>query len=171
MRFIINDEQKENAFVIDSDCLLKLDKKIQKGNEILDLCKIYIPKNFIYELSEKYISSLKNKYDLETIEFDEEDHELISDYLKKIYRDKNIKTNYLRRPESFKAPHLGECQAAAIAKKMKIPLVMMEKNNIHIFKRLKISVIHIKEFGLNILVEKEDQDTFLSSLWEKENIK
>jgi len=164
-------DSSTNGYVLDSDCLLKLEKKFEMGKKILNSCKIYAPKSFLYELGEKLLSALLENYNFELVELIDEDHERIGIFIKKIYHNKDLMKKYIRNPNSFKAPHLGECQCAAIAKRFSIPLVLMERKQITLFKALDIEVFHIKEFGLKTLTETQDQESFLKSLWEKENIK
>ncbi len=111
--------------VIDTDCL-KFLKSNKLGQIIISQCELLIPEIvFQDEYAEKDRTDLK-KYGIGTVELDEKDRHRAGDFLRKITHDKDIMNRYLRnqmRPRS-----IGECECAAIAIKLRCPIVMLDRS-------------------------------------------
>lgn len=158
-----------NKFVIDTDCLNFLLNNFI-GKEILESIEILLPPSIYEELGSKERRDLDN-LNVKIIELDYKDKNFAGDIIWKLNGSKEYKISYLK---NRKIHHRGECEAAAIARKEKCPLVIRERKANSIIKKVlkhsPISVISIVEFGKTVLKNKDldhYMEEFLESLFEE----
>ncbi len=141
--------------VIDTDCLFfLLTSKV--GNKILKNCEILLPSSIINELDQKQQNKLKT-YNLSIVELDENDKNYAANIIQKISGKKENRNWYLEGRYLRKVKNIGECEGAAISKKLNVNIVLLDKKATSIikktFKFLNIKSIRLEDFGINILTQ------------------
>ena len=142
--------------VIDTNCInILLDFNI--GNKILRSCKIKItPYIYEHELDNKPRKKLSENFNLEIIQLDDGDREFAAKLIVQMTQKKELGQYYLRSRRLRSVPHIGECEAGALARKEKCDLVLLEKKATSIINQTfrhnqSIDVIYFDDFGLEIL--------------------
>lgn len=144
-----------NKFVIDTDCLnFLLGSRI--GRKILRNCEILLPPSIFGELYPRQQNMIRN-YNPKIINLDENDRNYASKLIHKISGKKEYKTWYIENRNLRRIRNIGECEGAAISKKINIDMVLLDKKATSVikktFKYLEIRCIHLREFGIMILEE------------------
>lgn len=132
--------------VVDSDCLLFLFSHLDIFKPVLSNLDISIPPQILFE-----VKSLEKKflgYKITLIELDELDKKFCSKMIKQVSQRKELARFYEEGRMLNKIRNLGECEGAALAKKLKIDIVMKDTHAIPVIKEFlkfnQISVIPIE---------------------------
>ncbi len=140
--------------VIDTDCLFFLANSRIGRKYILENCSLFLPQSILHELNQKEQNILENGQ-LEIINLEKRDKKNAGKYLQHLTGRKQIKKNYLQGKCLRRIKNIGECEGAAIAKRLDIDLVLLDQNAYSILKKLLrfsgVKVKEITEFGLEIL--------------------
>ena len=139
--------------VIDADCLNFL-LNTEIGNKILKNCEIIIPPSILEELDQKQQIKLKGfQYKIEFL--NDKDKEYAAKLIYKISGKKEFKNWYLNGRFLKRIHNIGECEGAAIAKRLNIDIVLLDRKATSVikqaFKFLRIKNIKLEDFGLEIL--------------------
>ncbi|MGQ4873894.1 MAG: hypothetical protein ACP6IY_07480 [Promethearchaeia archaeon] len=139
--------------VIDADCLNFL-LNTEIGNKILKNCEIIIPPSILEELDQKLQTKLNGfQYKIEFL--NDKDKEYAAKLISKISGKKEFKNWYLNGRFLKRIHNIGECEGAAIAKRLNIDIVLLDRKATSIikqaFKFLRIKNIKLEDFGLEIL--------------------
>jgi len=144
-----------SKYVIDTDCLNFL-LKIRIGRKVLHNCEILLPPSISEELNQKQRNML-NSYNLKIIDLDKEDKNYTANLIYKLNGKKEYKKWYLEGSHLRKIHNIGECEGAALARKMNIDLVLLDRKAGSVikkaFKFLEIRPLKLADFGIMILGE------------------
>nr|MDO8116880.1 hypothetical protein [Candidatus Sigynarchaeota archaeon] len=143
-------------FVIDTDCLNHL-LAHPSGRIVLKNVIIAIPPTIFNDLPGKGQEILKKVARVEIVELDMDDKVYASKIVRKINQKKEYEDWYLQGRKLREIKHLGECEGAAIAKRLNVDFVMLDRNARAVikiaFKHISVKTIDLVEFGRNILDE------------------
>ncbi len=160
---------ESNIFVIDADCLKSL-LNAHVGRRILQFIELRLPPSIFYELDSRERRDLKN-FNFEKVELDSKDKKYVEKLIWHMHGDKEVAISYRRNRNPR---HTGECEGAALARKLKCRLVLKERKAYSIIKKtLKWANIHILsviEFGKMILRDnnlKELGEVYLDELYKE----
>ncbi len=141
---------EQNIYVIDADCLKSL-LNTQIGRKILQFIQLKLPSSIFYELDSKERRDLKN-FNFELVELESKDKDYVEKLIWQMNGDKEYAISYRKNRNP---PHTGECEGAALARKLKGTLVLKERKASSIIKNTlkhaNISVLSIVQFGRIIL--------------------
>jgi len=158
-----------NEYVIDTDCL-KFLLNSQVGRKILQFIELRLPPSIYDELNLKERRDLK-EFNFKLIELDNKDRKIVEKLIWQMHGDKEKAISYRK---NRKPHHTGECEGAALARKLKCGIVLNEKKaNSIIKKTLKfanIQILNIRQFGGTILSTnnlKELGDVYLDELFKE----
>lgn len=158
-----------NLYVIDTDCLNFL-LNSQVGRKLLQFIELRLPPSIYGELNIKERRDLE-KLNFKLIELDNKDKKIVEKLIWQMHGDKEKAISYRKNRNPH---HTGECEGAALARKLKCRFVLNEKKaNSIIKKTLKwanIQILSIRQFGEIILTSnnlKELGDVYLDELFKE----
>ncbi len=161
----------ENLFQIvsDTDVLVFL-KGYKLSKEILDHCMIYVPE-MVYQ--EEYQRSGIVLEHVTKVQLSERDKERAGKILGQIYRRDTMNRYLVHR---YRPKSTGECECAAIAIRLKYPLVLLDESRSIVRNALGVNktlILTMKDLGnqvfINILNDEVKFDDFKALLKEKLN--
>ncbi|MHA1584716.1 MAG: hypothetical protein ACTSWL_05645 [Promethearchaeota archaeon] len=140
-------------FVIDTDCLnFLLDNSI--GITTLSKCEIIITESILHELGAKQ-QKILNRFDITIVKLTDTDIKYAGKLLHQISGRKEDKNNYLIGRKLSQIRNIGESEGGAIAKRLNIPIVLLDLKAFTTLKRVLkysgISVYRLLDFGIYIL--------------------
>lgn len=120
------------CIIFDTDCLnFLLNKPI--GRRILRSCEIKLPPSIMEELGGKEKKYLE-EYDLEIIEMEENERKFAAKKIQHLNQQKIWKKRYLENPNQS-IRNKGECEAAAIARRLNGTLVLLDTGAFSVMRR------------------------------------
>jgi len=150
--------------IFDTDCLNRLYYDLKNGRTILSMCKIVICQEVLYELDNKTYERLEKQFQIELIERTDEIIEITANMIHKLTQKKEISRKYLRN-QNIKIKNKGECECIAVARIYHISAVFLDQDAFRKLKRYA-KVIHLVDFGTEILTDIKLKDEFLQSCHE-----
>ncbi len=150
--------------IFDTDCLNRLYYDLKNGCNILNMCNIVICQEVLYELDNKTYERLEKQFQIEIIERTDEIIEITANMIHKLTQKKEISRKYLRN-QNIKIKNKGECECIAVACIYHISAVFLDQDAFRKLKRYA-KVIHLVDFGTEILTDIKLKDEFLQSCHE-----
>ncbi len=158
------EDKNKMRVIFDTDCLNRLYYDLKNGRTILSMCKIVICQEILHELTNKTYARLEKQFQIEIIERTDEIIKITANMIHKLTQKKEISRKYLQN-QNIKIKNKGECECIAVARIYHISAVFLDQDAFRKLKRYA-KVIHLVDFGAEILTDITLKDEFLQSCHE-----
>lgn len=156
------------SYVVDTDCINFL-LSFKPGRKILKCIKMMLPPSILEELNPNERDMLK-EYNVEVVDLEQKDRDWAEKMIFKISQDKQQRKWY-REGRIKRCRNVGECEGAAVSRKLGIDLVLLDKGARSVIKKAfqfhEVAHLGLPVFGLKILEKygtKPDIEEFCSEL-------
>jgi len=140
---------------------------------VLRKCHIIVPPSILEEMTLKDQERL-SKFQLKVLPLEDEERQRAGKFLQLLTGKKEVRAKYLEKSNLRKIPHIGESEAAAIARQQKKPFDLLEAKASTVLKKAlkmaNVEIMNLVQLGEHVL-QGPELKAYKNKLWEKLHIR